>query len=402
MEQYDFDRVIPRKGTDCAKWDGARYVFGSRGVLPMWVADMDFPIARPITEALRKRTEHEIYGYPVSEPPSTIDAVIRRLKRKYDWEVKPEWVLFTPGVVPSLYSIIRSLSVPGDSIILQDPVYYPFWSAIEDNGCHIANNALRLTGNRYEIDFEGLTKQFLPKRRMGAIPNRVKAMILCNPHNPVGRVWTKEELTRMGEIVIGHNAIMIADEIHCELLYKGFRHTPFATISEEFAQRSVTCLAPSKTFNLAGLEASVLIIPNQQLRETFKTIRKGFLPSCTTFGLVAMEAAFKKGDDWLDQFLVYLHGNLDLLLAFFKERIPRIKVIEPEGTYLVWLDCRSLGMDALALERFMNQTAKVGLDHGKAFGPNGEGFERINIACPRSILIEGLQRIERAVAGLSG
>ncbi len=400
MESYDFDKVIPRKNTDCAKWDAASFLFGSEEVIPMWVADMDFPIARPITEALRKRTEHEIYGYSLPEPASTLAAVTERMKKNYNWEVKPEWIVFTPGVVPALYSIIRSLTAPGDSVIHQDPVYYPFWSAIEDNGCQVLNNPLQLKGGKYRIDFDHLKTLFRPRVRMTPLAQRVRAMILCNPHNPVGRVWTKEELVRMGEIIIGNGAIMISDEIHCELLFKGQEHIPFAKLSEEFAQNSITCIAPSKTFNLAGLEASVLIIPNRSLRSRFSAIRKGFLPSVNIFGLVAMEAAFRNGDVWLDQLLVYLQGNLDFLVDYFQQKIPRIKVIKPEGTYLVWLDCRDLGMNAAELETFMNSEAKVGLDHGIAFGPGGEGFERINIACPRSILEQALQRIEKAVSRL--
>lgn len=397
MEHYDFDKVIPRKNTDCAKWDASGYLFGSNDVLPMWVADMDLPIARPITEALRRRTEHEIYGYSLSEPESVVEAIISRLDRLYNWKVKPEWIQLTPGVVPSLYTIIRSLTVPGDTVIHQDPVYYPFWSAIEYNGCQVGNNPLQLVGDKYQVDFDDLERQFRPKNRMGVLPSRVKAMILCNPHNPVGRVWTKEELTRMGELVVKKNAVMIADEIHCELLFKGYQHTPFASISSEFEQRSITCIAPSKTFNLAGLEASVVIIPDREIRENFKTTRKGFLPTCNIFGMVAMEAAFREGDVWLEQFLRYMQTNLDFLADYFSRKIPKIKVIQPEGTYLVWLDCRELGLNPSELEDFMNRKAKVGLDHGSAFGPSGAGFERINIACPRSLLEEGLQRIERAV-----
>jgi cysteine-S-conjugate beta-lyase len=400
MEEYNFDKLVPRKNTDCAKWDAAEYLFHSKEILPMWVADMDFPVAKPITRALIKRTEHEIYGYPMPEPKSVVNAVIQRMKKKYDWDIKPEWVIFTPGVVPALYSIIRSLTVPGDAIIHQDPVYYPFWSAIEDNGCHVLNNPLQLSEGKYRIDFEQLNQLFLPRIRMMPLSQRVRAMVLCNPHNPVGRVWTMDELSRMGEMVIANKAVLISDEIHCELLFKGHKHIPFASISDEFAQHSITCLAPSKTFNLAGLEASVVIIPNSELRESFKTTRKGFLPSVNVFGLVAMEAAFNEGDDWLEQVLAYLQTNLEFLMDYFKKRIPKIKVIRPEGTYLVWLDCRELGMKSQELERFMNQEAKVGLDHGIAFGPSGDGFERINIACPRSLLEEALQRIEKAVSAL--
>lgn len=399
-EQYDFDTLIPRKQTDSAKWDAAAALFGSSDVIPLWVADMDFPIARPITEALRRRIDHEIYGYSIPEPASTVEAVVRRMKRLYDWQVNPEWIVFTPGVVPSLYTILRAFTTPGDAVIHQDPVYYPFWSAIEDNGCRVLNNPLQLIDGRYQIDPEGLKKLFLPRKRMGSLPARVRAMILCNPHNPVGRVWKRDELKQMGEIVLRNQALMIADEIHCELLFKGHHHVPFASISEAFEQQSITCMAPSKTFNLAGLGASVLIIPNRQLRETFKATRKGFLPGCSILSMVAMEAAFRDGDNWLNQLLPYLQENLEFLKSFFEERIPRIKVIEPEGTYLVWLDCRALEMSPAELESFMNQKAKVGLDHGYAFGPSGAGFERINIASPRSLLQEALERIEQAVNAL--
>lgn len=400
-EIYNFDHLIPRKNTNCVKWDIADALFREKEILPMWVADMDLPIAKPITEALKQRADHEIYGYGISEPQSTVEAVISRLKRKYNWDVNPEWVLFTPGVVPSIFHIIRTLTIPGDAILLQDPVYYPFWSAIEDNGCQVANNPLLYQQQQYTVNFDHLEECFKPKNRMGSIPNRIKGMLLCNPHNPVGRVWSRDELVRMGEIVIKHNAVMIADEIHCELLLKGARHIPFASISKEFEQNSITCMAPSKTFNLAGLDTSIVIIPNPDLRNQFKLRTKGFLPSCNVFGLVALEAAYRHGDIWLNQFLAYLEGNLALLTSYFEQHIPEIKVIHPEGTYLVWLDCRSLGLSARDLESFMNQEAKVGLDHGVAFGPSGDGFERINIACPRPILQEALVRIEKAVRSLS-
>ncbi len=401
MEAYNFDRVISRKNTNCAKWDAAEFLFGEKDVIPMWVADMDLPIARPITEALRKRTEHEVYGYSLPVAFSTIEAVIKRMQRKYDWQIKPEWIVTTPGIVPALYTAVRAYTIPGDAVILQDPVYYPFWGAIENNGCHVADNPLKLTDGYYEIDFDDLAARFEPTVRMLPSPSRVRLMILCSPHNPVGRVWSREELIRMGEIVIGNGAIVVADEIHCELLFKGQRHFPFASLSKDFEQNSVTCIAASKTFNLAGLEASILIIPNAELRQKFEQTRKGFLPDGNIFGMVALEAAFNHGDEWLEQLLDYLQQNLEFLTAYFERHIPQIKVIKPEGTYLVWLDCRQLGMQPQELAEFMSRQARVGLDHGVAFGPNGKGFERINIACPRSVLEKALKRIERAVKALA-
>lgn len=397
MTIYDFDQVIPRQNTNCAKWDGAKFIFGSDDVIPMWVADMDFPVAKPITQALKKRIEHEFYGYPLGLPESTRQAIVNRMKRLYDWKIDPEWIVITPGVVSAVFTAVKAFTRPGDAVIHQPPVYYPFYSAIEDNGCHVANNQLILDAGRYKIDFEDLEQLFKPSFQMVPVPSRAKMMILCNPHNPVGRVWTKEELIRTGEIVIDNEAIMVSDEIHCEILFKGFRHLPFATLFKEFEQNSITCMAPSKTFNLAGLDTSVIIIPNSELRKRFTQVKKGFISSGNILGMVALEAAFNEGDEWLSQFLDYLQGNLDFLVDFISRRIPKIKVIKPEGTYLVWLDCRELKLSDDDLKDFMTKKAKVGLDHGFVFGPGGEGFERINIACPRSLLSQALERIEKAV-----
>ena len=401
MTTYNFDEPISRKNTNCAKWDAAEFIFGEKDIIPMWVADMDLPIAKPITEALRKRTDHEVYGYSLPVPFSTIDAVIKRMQAKYKWRIEPEWIVSTPGIVPALFTAVRAFTIPGDAVILQDPVYYPFWGAIENNGCHVADNPLRLVNGHYEMDFDDLAARFRPIVRVLPSPSRVRMMILCSPHNPVGRVWSREELIRMGEIVIGSGAVVVADEIHCELLFSGQRHVPFASLSKQFEDNSVTCIAASKAFNLAGLEASVLIIPNADLRQKFEQTRRGFLPNGNIFGMLALEAAFNEGDDWLQQLLAYLQGNLEFLLDYFERHIPQIKVIRPQGTYLVWLDCRQLSMQPEALAEFMTRKARVGLDHGYAFGPGGRGFERINIACPRSTLEKALKRIKRAVKRLT-
>jgi cystathionine beta-lyase len=400
METYDFDKLVSRENTNCAKWDAAEFIFGEKDIIPMWVADMDIPVAKPITEALRTRTEHEFYGYSIPEPGSVIVAVMNRLKKKYGWDVKPEWIVVTPGVVPAVFNAVKAYTEPGDAVIHQDPIYYPFWEAIESNGCRVANNPLKLENGQYTIDFDDLAAQFQPIYRMGPHSPRIKMMLLCNPHNPGGRVWTREELTKMGEIVIKNKAIMVSDEIHCELLFKGYEHVPFAMISKDFEQNSITCMAPSKTFNLAGLGASVNIIPNDRLRARFNQVKRGIMPSANIFGLVALEAAYNHGDEWLEQFLDHMQDNLDFLIRYFDNNISKIKVIKPEGTYLVWLDCRGLNMEAEDLAAFMNKKAKVGLDHGYAFGPGGRGFERINIACPRPLLEEALKRIEKAVNDL--
>jgi cystathionine beta-lyase len=397
--KYDFDVVCDRTNTNCSKWDAVKAVFGREDVIPMWVADMDFPAAKPIVEALRKRTEHEFYGY-TRTGSSLSEAIVDRVQRKFGWKIEPEWIVLTPGVIPALSLAVRAVAHPGDEVILQEPVYYPFFTVVTSSGCQIVNNGLKLSNGHYEMDYSDLEGKF--HRGTGMLParSRVKAMILCNPHNPIGRLWNREELTRMGEIAIRHEAVVISDEIHCEILYKGYKHTPFASISKEFEQNSVVCMAPSKTFNLAGLEASSIIIPNKKLRDSFTYQMSGIVPGLNIFGLIAMEAAYRYGDEWLEQLLIYLQGNLEITTEYFAKRIPKIKVIKPQGTYLLWLDCRELGMDNLSLRSFMREKARVGLNDGFLFGAAGSGFQRMNIACPRAILNEGLGRIEAAVNSL--
>ncbi|MDP6127400.1 MAG: MalY/PatB family protein [Dehalococcoidales bacterium] len=396
--KYDFDEICSRENTNCSKWDRREAIFGSNDIIPMWVADMDFSAARPIIEALQERATHEFYGY--TEPgDSLIEAIVERMEGKFDWRIDPEWIVFTPGVVPAINIAIRSLARPGDEIILQEPAYFPFFNSVRQNGCQIATNELKLSGGRYQMDFEDLESKFHPKLGMRAGPNRVRALVLCNPHNPIGRVWDREDLTRMGEIVVGNGATVISDEIHCEILFKGNKHTSFATISKEFEQNCIICMAPSKTFNLAGLHASSIIIPNKKLRDSFNDARAGVGPP-NLFGYVAMEAAYRHGDEWLEQMLDYLDANLKFTLEYFGENIPRIKVIVPQGTYLLWLDCRELGLDDMALRDFMREKAKVGFDDGFIFGSGGRGFQRMNIACPQGLLEEALNRIETAVSSL--
>ena len=394
--KYDFNQICDRKNTNCFKWDFIQSIFGNDDVIPMWVADMDFPVATPIVEALKRRAEHEFYGYTKAST-DVIQSVVNRMWDKYAWKIKSEWIVFTPGVVPALNIAVRMLTHPGDEIILQEPVYYPFFPAVTSSGCQIVNNQLKLINGRYEMDYEDLEHQFHARIGMLPVPNRIKAIMLCNPHNPVGRLWSKEELTKLGDIAIKHGVVVISDEIHCELLFKDHQHTPFASISEEFEQNSIVCMSPSKTFNLAGLEVSSIIIPNKKLRHLFINTRTGILPEPNLFGYTALEAAYRFGDEWLDQLLDYLQGNLDFLLKYFANRIPKIKVIKPQGTYLIWLDCRDLGMDDMTLRNFMRDKAKVGFDDGFLFGSGGSGFQRMNIACPRPILEEALIRIETMV-----
>jgi cystathionine beta-lyase len=398
--KYDFDRIIDRKNSDSSKWN-VKQVFGGDDVIPMWVADMDFPISKAITAALRERIDHELYGYAYVRP-SLIDAIVVRMQRKYGWKIEPEWIVFTPGVVPALNAAIRAFTHPGDEVLIHDPVYHPFWSAIEQSGCCIASSPLRLVDGHYETDLDDLERKFGPKVGMRPGVSRVRMMVLCNPHNPVGRVWTSDELIGMGNVMLKHEAVMVSDEVHCEILFKGQHHVPFASISEEFAQNCVVCQGGTKTFNLAALGASTIIIPNKKLRAAFNAARAGILPQPSVLSLVALEAGYRDGDEWLHQVLDYLQGNLEFLVTYVEERIPQIRVIKPEGTYLVWLDCRGLGMDNLTLRAFFREKAKVGFDDGYIFGTAGSGFQRMNIACPRAILTEALKRIEGAVRQSNG
>ncbi len=396
--KYDFDTPIDRIGTGSVKWDLRREVFGTEDVLPMWVADMDFAVAEPITTALRQRTEHPIYGYTMPSA-SLIETIVERLKRKYNWEVKPEWLVFTPGVIPALAAALRAFTHPGDEVIINDPVYHPFWQLIPDAGCRVSASLLKFIDGKYQMDLSDLKRRFTTAETPFLAAPQTKMMILCHPHNPVGRVQTREEMIEIGKIAIEAGAVVVSDEVHCELLFDGVKHTPFASISEEFAQNSVVCMSASKTFNLAGLAASVIIIPNPRLRASFQSARSGIMPQPDVMALAALEAAFRDGDEWLEQLLAYLQGNLDFLTDFFQKRIPQIKVIRPQGTYLAWLDCRGLGLDRKQLHDFFIRKARVGLEEGWRFGAAGEGFMRMNIACSRVTLEEALNRIEAAVAG---
>lgn len=390
--KYNFDLICDRSGTGSIKWDIARESTGRDDIIPMWIADMDFPAARPVVEAVQQRAGHPFYGY-TRPGPDVVGAVVERAQRKFNWHIEPEWVVFTPGVIPALTAAVRSLASPGDGVILQEPVYFPFFPVVETSGCRIVNNGLKLANGRYEMDYDDLEAMFSQPLETG----KVKTIILCNPHNPIGRLWTKEEVTRLGEIAIRYGATVIADEIHCEILYKGYRHVPFASISEEFARNCIVCTAPSKTFNLAGLEVSAIIIPDEKLRKAFNNVRETIQPGPSLFGYTALAAAYRHGDEWLEQVLEYLQGNLDFITAYFETRIPKIKITPPQGTYMLWLDCRPLGLDNEALTSLMKERAGVWLNDGYEFGEGGSGFQRMNIACPRPLLEEACRRIEAAV-----
>jgi cystathionine beta-lyase len=389
---YDFDRVIDRYNTNSIKLDYLQSVFGTDDVLPMWVADMDFEAPLPVSEALVTKAKHGIFGYS-DGTESYYEAVMGWMSRRHDWRIEKDWICFSPGVVPALLWLVRAFVKPGEKVVLQSPVYPPVFRSIESNGAELLNNQLKLENGQYVIDFADLEE----KLKSGA-----KMLILCNPHNPVGRVWNREELMKIGELCLQYHVLVVSDEIHSDLVYPGQKHIPFAALSEELAMNSIVCTAPSKTFNLAGLQTSNIIIPNPELRRVFKEVLAlNGISHPNIFGLVAMEAAYNEGEEWLDQLLNYLQENLNYLLQYLESNISWVKAIIPEGTYLVWLDFRELGLKPKALQAFLLKNARVAMNAGYTFGPGGEGFERLNIACPRSVLQEGIQRIAQAVNTLT-
>lgn len=386
---YDFDRVIDRFGTASYKWDQSEKLFGRADILPLWVADMDFQPPQEVVEAIKERANQGIYGYTI-RTQGYLDAVRGWLSRRHGWEIKDDWITSSPGIVPALSLAVQAFTKPGDKVILQSPVYYPFYDVIRMNDRVVVDNALILgTDGRYVMDFDLLEQQ---------AADGAKLLLLCTPHNPGGRVWTREELERVGEICVKHNVLIVADEIHHDLVYPGYKHYPFAELSDAFAQQSITCIATSKTFNLAGLQAATIIIPNDELRRKYNYLLKTLsIHMESYFGLTAVESAYNHGDDWLDQLMVYLEGNLNTLLDFVAERLPQIKAMRPEGTYMVWLDCRAISEDPKVLKKLMFEEAGVAFSEGSVFGKQGEGYLRVNLACPRSILVQALERFAEAV-----
>ncbi|PAB55844.1 MalY/PatB family protein [Anaeromicrobium sediminis] len=389
--KYNFDEIVDRRHTHSVKWNPSfiKAMFGDKELLPLWVADMDFKCPQPIIDAAIETAKSGIYGYSERTEPY-YNAVINWYKKRQNWTIEKDSILFSPGVVPALYYAIQTFCRPGDKVVIQNPVYYPFLSAIVDNGCHPVYNQLQLKEGKYVMDFEDLENKVKDPK--------VKLLLLCSPHNPVGRVWTEEELKKLGNICIENNVLIVSDEIHSDLIYKGYKHVPFASISDSFAQNSIMCTAPSKTFNIAGLQVSNIIVPNKIIRqELASTLEKTTNKFPNIFGLVACTAAYEKGEEWLEQLLDYLEDNLNFIDKFLKEKMPEVKLIRPEATYLAWLDFNAVESDEKKLENIIQKKAKVALDEGYIFGKGGEGFERINFACPRSILKEALERIERAI-----
>ena len=385
----DFDTVPNRRGTNCFKYDFAREMGMPEDVLPLWVADMDFPTAPAVLERLHALAEHGIFGY-TGVKDAYFSAVHNWYAQRFGWETQRSWLVTTPGVVFAIAIAIRAFTQKRDAILIQQPVYYPFANKVTENDRQLVVNPLVLKNGRYEMDFADMERKI--------VDYHVKMLLLCSPHNPVGRVWTKEELLRVGEICQKHGVLVVSDEIHADFTYAGHTHRVLASVKSEFADFTITCTAPSKTFNLAGLQNSNIFIPNRQLRHAYKKE----LSACgcggtNCMGMAACQAAYETGADWLEQLKQYLAGNLAYIRQFLREKLPDIALIEPEGTYLVWLDLRKLGLTEQQQRQLIVQDAKLWLDTGTLFGQGGEGFERINIACPRATIEQAMQRLERAV-----
>ncbi|MCR6097920.1 putative C-S lyase [Salipaludibacillus agaradhaerens] len=384
-----FEQNIDRTGTFSVKWERTKEVFKTEeDVLPMWVADMDFRPPQAISDALKKRVEHGIFGYTFTGE-TVADAIINWLADRHGWEINKSWITYSPGVVPSIGKAIQAFTEPGDRILVQSPVYPPFFSMITDNDRKVENCPLIKKEHQYDIDFDAFEQ---------ALKNGVKLFILCSPHNPVGRVWTEDELRRMAELCLAHDVIIVSDEIHSDLILAGHQHVPIASLSKEIAENTITLIAPSKTFNLAGLQASVIICANHDLQKKLNVIakRQGSF-TLNTFGIVAMEAAYRYGEEWLDELLAYLKGNVDVVKSYIADELPELTLVEPEGTYLLWIDCRKLGLSDGELNHLFTHKGKIGFNPGISFGKGGEGFVRMNVACPRSTVIEGLARMKKAI-----
>lgn len=401
---FYFDQEIDRKGTNSIKWeflfeDGvAKYgdhtdpKHGADRLLPLFVADMDFRTVPQVIEALTQRAVHGVFGYG-SPDDVYFEALCGWFKRRYNWEIQPEWVEITPGVVASLNLAVQQFTEPGDKVLIQRPVYHPFSYAIENNGREIVSNELVLENGRYQMDFNDLAEKV-------ADPD-LKLAILCSPHNPIGRVWTKEELTQFGQLCIDNNVLVVSDEIHCDLIFSDYEFVSFATISDAFAQNSITCTAPSKTFNLAGLKTSNIIIPNPELLAQYQTaISRNGLYGKNAFGLIATQTAYQYGDAWLSAVITYIEENYNYMADFLATHLPEITITPLEGTYLAWVDFRALNLEQLDLAKLLREEAKLILNSGDMFGPAGTGFMRFNLACHRSILVTAMQRLQRAVSPL--
>ncbi len=388
---YNFDEIIDRRNTGAIKLERRIAMYGSEDVLPLWVADMDFRTPDFIFEAIRERCEHPILGY--SMPPKEFyPSLIKWINDHHQWDVKRSWIGFLPGIVPGLAFAVQSMTEEGDEIIVQPPVYYPFFHVVNNNKRVLINNPLKTVNGKFEMDFDDLESK---------ITSKTKLLILCNPHNPGGRVWDKETLERLADICTRHHILVVSDEIHADMVLEGYHHTPFATVSESAAQLSLTFMAPSKTFNMPGLISSSYIIPNEILRNRFVDyLEASELTGGNIFAYAATVAAYEKGEEWRKQMLDYVQGNIDFIVDFLNEHIPQIKPMIPEASFLIWLNCKELGMETDELFEFFAKKAGLGLNKGTTFGMGGEYHLRLNVACSREILKQAMEQLLVAVVDL--
>jgi cystathionine beta-lyase len=384
-----FDEVVERRGTNAVKWDGLKAMFGKEDVLPMWVADMDFKAPDAVIEAVQKEAAHGIYGYTLV-PDSARESLVAWMSVRHNWNIQKEWLLFNHGVVPSIGAAIEALTEPGDAVIVQPPIYNPFFDMVEKNDRKLVHSELVLRDNRYEMNFPDIEAKI--------ISEKAKMFVLCSPHNPGGRVWTKEELTQLAELCRKYSVYIVSDEIHSDLTRAPHKHVSISSLSEEYAAYTVTLIAPSKTFNLAGMQASALIIPDKDIRTNIQKVfaRQGTF-TLNKLGITAMEAAYCHGHEWLDEAIDYIQGNARLVKEYMEAEIPELTVMEPEGSYLVWVDCRKLGLSDKELLALFLDEGGVALGNGAKYGSGGEGFMRINVACPRSLVQDGVERMKKAV-----
>jgi cystathionine beta-lyase len=386
MSSFNFDQVIKRMKTSSVKWDETLRMFGRDDVLPMWVADMDFQAPPDVTKTIIEKAKHGVFGYSTI-PASNDKAIIDWFQKRHQWQLQPEWFTYISGVVPAISAAIQTFSTPGDKVMLFSPVYYPFYDMIHLNEREVVSSPLTYRDGRYYMDFHHLETQLMD--------NDVKILLLCNPHNPGGTVWSKNELTRLAELCEKHNVLVISDEIHADHVFTGHAYTPYARITAE----GIICIAPTKTFNIAGLQAAVMVTPNKERREKLDLfLKKQGHFTLNMLGIAAMEAAYLHGEDWLEEVLLYIGKNMEIAVDFIEKEIPGLTAAKPEGTYLLWIDCRELGLKDEELKRLLLHKGKLALDFGKKFGQEGDGFVRMNVACPKDTLLEGLRRLKTAFA----
>ena len=388
---WNFDEPTGREGTDCIKYDRRVETFGVKDIIPMWVADMDFNTPDFVVESLQKRLEHQIYGYSFRSS-EYFQSMISWIKTRHNWTVEKEWISFSPGIVPALNFCTLAFTQAGDNIIVQPPVYFPFFSAAESHGRNLIYNRLTESEGKWNMDYNSL---------IAGIDSKTKMIIISNPHNPVGRVWTPEELNNLADICLKNNILIISDEIHCDLVLPGFTHTPMASLSEKIAENTITLIAPSKTFNLAGLSTSSVIIKNPVLRKSFNRIVDNLhVGNGNIFGNTASIAAYTNGHKWLDALLDYIDNNIEFVKDYCGKMIPEIIPVQPEATYMIWLDCRRFGMSGKDLQNFFVHKAGVGMNEGSTFGPGGEGFMRMNLGTTHQTVMKAMEQIEKAVASV--